>query len=177
MSASPAPPGDRARVEVTVAVEPAVAFDVFTREIDLWWRKGPRFRPGGRRTGVLHLEPGMGGRLFESFGEGSGEQLLEIGRITLWDPPSRLVFDWRNVNFAPGEKTEVEVRFEALGTGTRVTVEHRGWASLRPDHPARHGLGGPDFSRMIGLFWGELMSSLREQVATRASSPPAGSRR
>ena len=167
MSASPAPAGDGARVEVTVAVDPAVAFDVFTREIDLWWRKGPRFRPGGRRTGTLHLELGMGGRLFESIGEGSGEQLLEMGRITHWEPPSRLVLDWRNANFAPAEKTEVEVRFEPLGTGTRVTVEHRGWAALRRDHPARHGLVGPDFSRMIGMFWAELMGSLREHVPAR----------
>jgi len=119
----------------------------------------------------------MGGRLFESIGEGSGEQLLEMGRITHWEPPSRLVLDWRNANFAPAEKTEVEVRFEPLGTGTRVTVEHRGWAALRPDHPARHGLVGPDFSRMIGMFWAELMGSLREHVPARGSGPPPGSGR
>jgi hypothetical protein len=51
-----------------------------------------------------------------------------------------------------------------------VTVEHRGWSSLRPDHPARHGLPGPAFSRVLGMFWGDLMTALREHVATRDRS-------
>jgi len=32
--------GDRATTPVSVAVAQATAFDVFTREIDLWWRRG-----------------------------------------------------------------------------------------------------------------------------------------
>jgi hypothetical protein len=36
--------GDQARASVGVAVPPEEAFDIFTREIDLWWRRGPRFR-------------------------------------------------------------------------------------------------------------------------------------
>lgn len=31
------PPGDRARVSAMVAVPPAQAFDIFTRETGLWW--------------------------------------------------------------------------------------------------------------------------------------------
>jgi hypothetical protein len=31
----------------------------------------------------------------------------------------------------------------------------------------RHGNLGPAFSRMIGLWWGELMTSLREHLARR----------
>jgi len=61
----------------------------------------------------------------------------------------------------------VEVRFEPSGEGTMVTVRHSGWSSLPADHPARHGLVGPAFSRKIGLWWGGLMTSLREHVAAR----------
>jgi hypothetical protein len=76
------------------------------------------------------------------------------------------------VNFAGGEFTEVEVLFEAAESGTRVTVHHRGWAILRADHPARHGLHGPEFIRMIGMWWGELMTSMREHCDyVRARSP------
>ena len=50
-------------------------------------------------------------------------------------------------------------------TGTLVTVRHGGWTALRDDHPARHGLKGAAFSRMIGLWWGELLTSLREHAA------------
>jgi uncharacterized protein YndB with AHSA1/START domain len=157
--------GDRAKATVRVAVPLERAFDVFTREIDLWWKRGPRFRFGGRSPGVLHLEPGPGGRLFEAFGEGAAARVHEAGRISVWEPPSRLVFSWRNLDFAPTDTTEVEVRFEAISGGTNVTVEHRGWAALRPDHPARHGLAGAEHSREIGLWWGQLLSSLREHTA------------
>jgi uncharacterized protein YndB with AHSA1/START domain len=164
VSAQPGP-GDKARVGVLVAVPPEEAFRVFTEEIDLWWKRGPRFRFGGRSPGVLHFEPGPGGRLFEAFGEGADARIHEAGRIQLWEPPSRLVFHWRNANFAPAEATEVEVRFEPTASGTYVTVEHRGWAGLRPNHPARHGLEGADYSRFLGLWWGELMAALREHAA------------
>jgi uncharacterized protein YndB with AHSA1/START domain len=165
MSGTASGPGDKARVGLLVAVRPEVAFRIFTEEIDLWWKRGPRFRFGGRTPGVLHFEPGPGGRLFEAFGEGAGARVQEAGRIQVWEPPSRLVFEWRNANFAPAETTEVEVRFEPSATGTYVTVEHRGWAALRPDHPARHGLEGADYSRFLGLWWGELMAALREHAA------------
>jgi uncharacterized protein YndB with AHSA1/START domain len=172
MTVSPSgvlPPGDRPTVSVTVAVAPAVAFEVFTQETDLWWRRGLRYRLAGRRPGSLSFELGPGGRLFESFETPSGTQVYEAGRVTVWQPPSRLVFTWRNANFAAEESTEVEVLFEPTHTGTRVTVQHRGWSALRPGHPARHGLDGAAFSRMMGLWWGDLMTALREFIETRGT--------
>jgi uncharacterized protein YndB with AHSA1/START domain len=155
---------------VFVAVAPAVAFAIFTQEIDQWWKRGPKYRLAGRRPGALHFEPGVGGRLFESIETESGTQFFETGRVTVWDPPSRLVVIWRNANFAADESTELEVLFEASGRGTLVTVQHRGWASLRRDHPARHGLDGAAFTRMIGLWWSDLMTALREHAEVRGGS-------
>src|SRR5262245_12043768 len=131
----PALRGDQVKVAVTVAVEPAAAFRVFTEETDFWWQRGPRFRAFGREPGAICFEPPGGGRLFASFKAPDGEKLVEFGRITAWEPPSLLMFEWRGVNFKPEERTEVEVRFEPVDTGTRVTVVHRGWASLPADHP------------------------------------------
>jgi len=159
--------GDAASVSVLVRVAPADAFDVFTREIDLWWKQGPQFRIAGRRRGQLFFECGAGGRLFETFESARGPRTFEVGKVTLWDPPRRLELEWRGVNFKPGEKTSVEVTFTESASGTLVTVRHRGWSSLPEDHPVRHGLVGPAFSRMIGLWWGQLMTSLREHVETR----------
>jgi len=158
--------GDRATVSALVKVPQATAFEVFTQEIDLWWRKGPKFR-FGRQPGALTFEPSLGGRLFESFPSESGTHVREVGRVTVWEPPARLVFTWRNVNFADDESTEVEVLFEPSESGTLVTVQHRGWGAIRADHPARHGLQGADFSRMIGLWWGDLMSAMRVYVEHR----------
>ena len=162
-------PGDQATVSVLVAVEPDVAFDVFTNETDLWWQRGFRFRPSGRAIGALCLEPGVGGRLFETFERPAGTPVTaELGRITVWDPPARLVLEWRNINFGPSdESTELEVLFEAAPGGTRVTVHHRGWAALGADHPARHGLQGAEFSRSMGLWWADLLTAMREHVEAR----------
>lgn len=158
-------PGDQARVAVLVAVEPEVAFQVFTEEIDLWWRRGPQYRVSGKGRGIMCLEPRVGGRLFESIESRGGTRVVESGRVTAWEPPTRLVFEWRAVNFAPGETTEVEVLFDPSPSGTLVTVTHRGWAAVRPDHPARHGLEVAAFVRMMGMWWGDLMTSLREHAA------------
>jgi len=161
--------GDSASVSVFVRVAPADAFDVFTREIDLWWRTGPAYRIAGRRRGQLVFEPRLGGRLFETFDSPSKPEghTIQVGEVVVWEPPGRLELTWRGVNFKPHEVTRVEVRFEPSGEGTMVTVRHSGWSALPADHPARHGLVGPAFSRMIGLWWGGLMTSLRQHVAAR----------
>ena len=161
--------GDSARISVTVALPPPLAFEIFTEEIDRWWRRGIKLRRSGTDRGFLRIEPAMGGRLFESIDGNGGPHVVEVGRVRVWEPPRRLGFTWRNANFAADEQTEVDVEFAEASTGTLVTVTHRGWSALRPDHPARHGLQGADFSRMIGLWWGEQMSSLRELCAAQRS--------
>ena len=155
--------GDRAAASVFVAVTPEDAFDVFTREIDMWWGHGPRFRIGGRSPGQLFFEPKADGRVFFTV----KDRTNEMERVTAWEPPKRLELEWRNVNFAPGEKTFVEVTFTPLGDGTMVRVEHRGFSTLPTGHPARHGTEGAAFSRMMGMWWGELLTSLREHVVAR----------
>jgi hypothetical protein len=151
---------DAAAVTTVIDVDPRTAFDIFTKEIGTWWRRDPRYRFDPTRNGVMRFEPGVGGRLVEVHDQKSGEG-FEVGRVLAWEPGTRLVFDFRSRTFAPGERTEVEVRFEPAGSGTRVTLEHRGWESLRPDHPVRRGFPGPTFIDMIGLFWAELMVGMR----------------
>jgi uncharacterized protein YndB with AHSA1/START domain len=159
------PASDLVTVSVTVSTDPATAFAMFTGETDLWWRSGPRFRIAGKQPGTLRFEPWLGGRFIEEVEYPSGPQAFTAGTITAWQPPQRFQFEWRGVNFAPGESTQVEVVFEAVPGGTRVTVRHSGWAALRPDHPVRHGQQGPAFIRATGLWWGDLMTSFREFAA------------
>ena len=156
---------DLVAVSVTVSTDPATAFAIFTTETDLWWRSGPKFRIAGKQPGVVRFEPWLGGRFLEEVESPSGPQVFSKGTITLWQPPERFEFEWQGVNFAPGESTRVEVVFEAVPIGTRVTVRHSGWAALRADHPVRHGHDGPAFIRMMGFWWGELMTSFRERAA------------
>jgi hypothetical protein len=55
---------DTARISVSVAVPPHVAFEIFTH---------------------------VGGRLFESIGGDAGP-LFEVGRVRTWDPANQLTF-------------------------------------------------------------------------------------
>ena len=153
--------GDFVKASVSVPLPPERTFGVFTAEIDRWWRRGPRFRNGHGDRGLIHLEPRLDGRVFESWCDGGEEHAFEIGRIVSWEPPLALAFTWRASNFNASELTLVEVSFERLGDMTVVTVVHSGWASIREDHPVRHGLTILEFQRMSGMWWGDLLSSLR----------------
>lgn len=157
------PRSDDAVVATTVvAVDRARAFELFTTQVDAWWKHGPRFRSGARGQSSMRFEAGVGGRFVEVFDD-RGEPFV-LGRITAWEPPVRLLFEMRGRDFGPGETTEVEVRFEETRGGTRVTVEHRGWSRFPAGHPVRHGLQGPAFTAMMGVFWGDLLVDLAERA-------------
>lgn len=159
---------DRISATTIVSVDPGVAFEIFTEEIDEWWRRGPRFRWVTDGQGTLRFEGGVGGRLVEVRDAATGEG-FEVGRILTWKPAECLVFELRARNFEPEQRTEVEVRFTAVDGGTRVHVEHRGWDSLPAGHPARHGLEGPAFSNMMGVWWGDLMVAIRSYAGARSA--------
>lgn len=150
------------RITTSVAVAPEDAFRIFTEEIDDWWRRGPAFRGTMDGDGELRFEPGEGGRLVQAAAHGT---VFEIGRVLAWEPGVRLAFEWRNRNFDPGQITEVEIWFESTTSGTKVTLEHRGWDSLPDDHPARHGLDSAGVTRMIGTWWADLLTGLRRHAA------------
>lgn len=154
--------GDRVTVTVRVEVEPEVAFEVFTTEIDRWWRRGIAYRVSGRAPGAMHLEGKLGGRIFEEL---EGRVLHESGRITAWEPPAKLAFEWRGSNFKPGEVTFVEVTFTRTASGaTQVQLVHHGFSALPADHPVRHGESPARFIAHIGRWWGDLLTGLREHA-------------
>jgi len=155
----------RVVVSLRVAASPQHAFDVFTSEIGAWWRPNMLFRFTPRSPGQLAFEPGPGGRFTETLANG---KVFEIGRITAWEPGSRLAFTWRQATFEPGQITHVEVRFEAVGTQTRVTVEHRGWDSVPQEHVARHGFPDRFFLLRHGEWWQQLLRSYGGTVLARS---------
>jgi uncharacterized protein YndB with AHSA1/START domain len=151
----------RVLVALRVKATPQRAFEAFTREIGQWWRHNPLFTFTPRDPGVMAFEPGEGGRLIETLPNG---KVFEIGRIRVWEPPSRLVFGWRQATFAPDQDTEVEVRFEAVGDETRVSVEHRGWDSVPQEHVARHHFPDAIFLQRHGEWWQALLAAMKEHA-------------
>ncbi|MGK9167302.1 SRPBCC family protein [Inquilinus limosus] len=152
-------------VSLRVATTPERAFTAFVQDIGLWWRPNPLFQFTPGEPGGLHFEPGLGGRFVETHPDG---HVFEIGRISVWEPGSRLVFSWRQASFSPGQSTEVDVRFEPVGDQTRVTVEHRGWDSVPQDHVARHHFPDAVFLQRHGEWWQALLGAYRASARFEA---------
>jgi uncharacterized protein YndB with AHSA1/START domain len=119
------------RVERSVEI----AFKVFCAEIGQWWPKGHSF--GGKIMADMFIEGRVGGRFYELYADGTE---CEIGRVTAYQPPTLVAFTWRAPSW--DVTTQVEVRFIADGTGTRVELEHGGWeqtAKLRDTRKSYEG--------------------------------------
>lgn len=160
----------RVVVALRVKASAARAFEVFTREINAWWQPNGLFEFTRHSPGVLTFEApgadGEGGRFTETLKDG---KVFEIGKIKVWAPGERLVLGWRQASFAPGQDTEVEVRFEDLGDETRVTVEHRGWDSVPADHVAKHRFPEAVFLRRHAEWWRDLLEALAARAQSEAS--------
>lgn len=148
---------DRPRVLVAARVhcEPAEAFARFTTEIGEWWQPNGLFQFSEGRTGILAFESGEGGRLTETYDDGTA---FVIGVVSTWAPPRLLVLSWRYASFPPDLSTELHVTFEPTGPGqTRVTVEHYGWDAIPTDHASRHNFPLASFQLRFAEWWRSLL--------------------
>lgn len=150
----------RVYVALRVKASPERAFQAFTEEIGAWWKPDSLFQTTPRAPGRLAFEPGEGGRLTETLANG---KVFVIGDISAWQPPDRLVFSYRQANFPADLRTEVEVRFEAVGQETRVSVEHRGFHAV-PAGAARHGFPDTLLLTRLADFWRGHLASLAEHA-------------
>lgn len=120
------------RRSVTVAQSPEDAFALFTTKMASWWPLETHTRAdhdAGETTVDVVFEAREGGRIYEVLSTGAKG---EWGRVSVWEPPGRVVFDWKP-NDDDQPFTEVEVMFTVIDGGrTRVDLEHRKWELLGP---------------------------------------------
>jgi uncharacterized protein YndB with AHSA1/START domain len=115
------------RKSIRVERAPHISFRVFCEEMSEWWPGGF----GGKGTKVF-IERQVGGRFYELRPDGTE---YEIGRVTAYQPPQIVAFTWRAPSWEVA--TQVEVRFIAEGSGTRVELEHSGWEQDAKTRDAR----------------------------------------
>ena len=134
---------DAVTVSTVVAVTPAMAFQVFCEEIDRWGRRNPTYRR--HADSVVHFVEQPTRRLVEVSVDGS----LDLGEVTGWEPPNLLRMDWRlKVGVEPRASNTVEVRFDPVEAGTRVTVTH--------------AIGATGVAAgMVGLWWSNPLVDFR----------------
>jgi hypothetical protein len=113
------------RKSVHVDLPPDAAFELFTAGIARWWPLAAHSVSRARATRCA-VEPRVGGALYEVRDNGTA---FAWGTVLVWEPPRRFVATW-HPGREPATAQEVEVRFVPDGRGTRVELEHRGWAAL-----------------------------------------------
>jgi uncharacterized protein YndB with AHSA1/START domain len=118
------------RLGITVNASPETAFRVFTEGMGDWWPLDVHSigveEDGSGAPETVIVEGLEGGRVYERMSDGSE---ADWGRVLAWEPPRRLVLEWKP-NRSASPPTELEVTFEPTGSGTEVTLEHRGWERL-----------------------------------------------
>jgi uncharacterized protein YndB with AHSA1/START domain len=146
------------RHELTVPLSPERAFHLFT-EIGTWWPTDTHKISEGPITEVF--ETREGGRWYE-LAEDGGE--CTVATMLAWDPPRRLVMAWQltpDWKFEPDldRATQVEVSFQEEGSGTRVTLEHRGFEA--------YGVAGAGMRESVGgqEGWPVIMDRYAEMAA------------
>ncbi len=102
------------RASIDVPLDPVAAFSVLVDELS-----------SCLAARQIHFDPGPRGRLMQD--------TSEIGRVIAWKPGELIACEWHPASWEPQRVTHVELRFEAVFGGTRVTVEHAGWGTLIED--------------------------------------------
>ncbi|MFG1927898.1 SRPBCC family protein [Cryptosporangium sp. NPDC048952] len=111
------------RKSVTVPLSADRAFELFTSRMTEFWPKSHSI--GAVPLAEAVVEPHAGGRWYERGADGSE---CSWGRVTVWEPPTRLVLLWQidaSFKFDPDLETEVEITFTEEGGATRVDLVHR----------------------------------------------------
>ncbi|MBV1863038.1 MAG: SRPBCC domain-containing protein [Rhodobacteraceae bacterium] len=116
---------------ITVPCPPERAFEIFTRDIDLWWPKDKNSVSAmdGKAAQKVSLIAEKGGWVEEIDHAGNSQHW---GSVTEFTPPNKLGLAW-HIGRPESEATFVDVIFEAAGAGTKVTLKHYGWEAFGED--------------------------------------------
>lgn len=144
-------------VSVDLEMEPRAAFDAFVEELAV-----------ALKAREIRFETGPNGGITDAG--------REIARVVSWQPGKKILLEWLEPDWKKvRQKSNVEMRFESDGEGTRVTLDHAGWGHLFDDR------GG----EIAGWFAGEVAapllhaltpSRLGDWVTDRTARRPSGAK-
>jgi uncharacterized protein YndB with AHSA1/START domain len=140
------------RKQIAVDCDVETAFRTFTEDIATWWPVETHSITGHPETSVI-FERKAGARVYERAPDGKE---CDWATILVFEPPNRVVLEWKVNSAAP--PTEVEVRFSQDGDGTLVELEHRGWE--------RYEGGGAEERGNYDSGWVHVLGKLAEAAAT-----------
>lgn len=121
-----------ARAQVFLEPWPEEAFGIFVRDVGFGLRTSSWSWVQPERGRYIRLRRGAGGRVVEVY-DAATDDTFDIGRVTVWQPGTRLTLVWREVDWPDGSSTDVDVVFEPLFGGTLVSLEHSGFERIGPN--------------------------------------------
>jgi hypothetical protein len=136
------------RLEADVDCDPLEAFELFTRGVGDWWAAAAM--PAAESPDDVSLEPYAGGRVVKD-GEKPARE-VELGRMMVWQPGSRLEAEWREPTWPPDVVTRIATTFESSAAATRISVEHTGFEQL--------GAAADRTAQRYEGLWAELLAAL-----------------
>jgi uncharacterized protein YndB with AHSA1/START domain len=147
------------RKQITVACSVEQAFRTFTEGIGTWWPVRTHSitadADGSNPPEAVVFETEAGGRLYERARDG---RECDWATILVWEPPHRIVLEWKVNPVAP--PTEVEVGFAPASTGTRVELEHRGWERYADGGSAERASYDSGWHGVLGRYEGAVSGSV-----------------
>jgi len=142
---------------VDLSLDPSSAFEAMVEEIS----------SGLSRLG-MQLQPGADGRVMEG--------TTEVGKVVRWRPPEEIAIEWHAMDWDPASATLLELKFEPLKDGTRVTVGNQGWGNLLGEEGKELAgwfvseIAAPALSAMAPKRLGDWLTDRRVRRPTGAQS-------
>ena len=138
---------------ITIHAPKTEVFDAFVQQIDAWWPRLGTYRYSfvqrPQKPLNIQFEPKENGRFIETFDDGS---FYEIGCITEWDPPDRLIYTWCDPHWP--NPTTVEVTFFETNGATTVTVRHSGFGKKGvPDVSSEYQIGTAEILSVFAQWY------------------------
>jgi len=140
------------RKTVELRCDPARAFALFTERAGEWWPSERRHTDDD--ASIIRIEEE--GRFYERAADGTE---IQLGTVRRFEPPHRLALDWYP-GTGPTRPTFVEVEFEPIAGGTRVTVTHG--AGAAPQEAFNENVAG--YERSWDLVLPALTSAARSEA-------------
>ena len=146
------------RKSIDVKASQARAFEVFTSGLGRWWPRDHGIGKKPMKSAVMETK--LGGCWFELAEDGTQ---TNVGRIIVWEPPSRFVMTWDiNSEWKPDAviNSEVEVRFVSDGAdATRVELEHRKFERMGPQ-------AGEKMRKSVDGGWPGMLERFKAEAET-----------
>jgi DNA-binding transcriptional ArsR family regulator/uncharacterized protein YndB with AHSA1/START domain len=148
--------------ELTIRAAPHAVWQALTRDIGAWW--GRPYVHDDARARALRLEPSVGGRFWEDWGEGAGALYATVSglrapeELVLAGPFGMSGLCWSVVSFT----------LAAEGGATRLRLSHRAAGEIDDERRAAYHAGWEDLLGRRLIAWAERGERLGlEQGAAR----------